>query len=125
MVWNSLDAEANNVTVSLLRNEASGVVGVTVEDDGHGISTDELGTTFKWVGNSWKRNAQTTKGYEARPLHGKRGQGRLRAFALGTAIRWRSVADDTAGARFQCEISATVPNRNDFSGPDPIRTTEP
>ncbi len=125
LVWNSLDAEASNVSVELLRNEASGVVGVAVEDDGHGISADELGATFKWVGNSWKRNALTTKGPEARPLHGKRGQGRLRAFALGTTIRWMTVADDTVGARYQCEISATVPDRNDFSGPDPISTTKP
>lgn len=125
LVWNSLDAEANSVAVRFLRNEASGVVGVTVEDDGHGISADELTTAFKWVGNSWKRNAQTTKGSAARPLHGARGQGRLRAFALGTTVRWTSIADDSVGDRYQCEISATVPNRNDFIGLDPVRTSEP
>lgn len=124
LVWNSLDAEAHDVAVNLLRNEAGGVIGVTVEDDGHGISADEIKSSFKWVGNSWKRGAQTTKGPEGRPLHGKRGQGRLRAFALGTTVRWVSVADDTAGQRYRCEISATVPDRNDFRGPEPTESAD-
>lgn len=123
LVWNSLDAEAHEVRVGLLRNDADGIIGVTVEDDGHGISRDEIDSAFKWVGNSWKRGAQTTKGVEARPLHGKRGQGRLRAFALGTTVRWTSVADDAAGKRYRCEVSATVPDRNNFSGPEPVETT--
>lgn len=124
LVWNSLDAEAHQIKIRLLRNEAGGIVGVTVQDDGHGISRDEITSVFKWVGNSWKRAAQTTKGPEARPLHGKRGQGRLRAFALGTTVRWISVAEDAAGKRYRCELSATVPHRNDFSGPEPAETTE-
>lgn len=123
LIWNSLDAEAHTVHVSLLRNDAGGVDGVTVEDDGHGISPDEFQSSFKWVGNSWKRGAQTTKGPEARPLHGERGQGRLRAFALGTTVRWISVADDTTGQRYRSEISATVPDRNDFRGPEPTQST--
>lgn len=123
LIWNSLDAEAYEVKVGLLRNEADGVIGVIVEDDGHGISPDEIDSAFQWVGNSWKRGAKTTKGVEARPLHGKRGQGRLRAFALGTTVRWMSVADDTEGRRYSCEVSATVPDRNTFSGPEPVETS--
>lgn len=124
LVWNSLDAEANEVRVGLVRNVADGVIGVTVQDDGHGISRDELSAAFRWVGNSWKRGAQTTKGPQARPLHGKRGQGRLRAFALGNSVRWTSVATDTTGKRYRSEVAATVPDRNDFTGPEPVETTE-
>jgi hypothetical protein len=123
-VWNSLDAEANEVRVDLVRNEADGVIGVTVKDDGHGISRDETNSAFKWVGNSWKRGAQTTKGVQARPLHGKRGQGRLLAFALGNTVRWTSVASVTTGQRYRSEVAATVPDRNDFTGPEPIETTD-
>ncbi|PTT70381.1 ATP-binding protein [Arthrobacter sp. HMWF013] len=123
LIWNSLDAEAHTVTVSLLRNDAGGVEGVIVEDDGHGISPDEFQSSFKWVGNSWKRGAQTTKGPEGRPLHGELGQGRLRAFALGTTVRWISVAEDATGQRYRSEIAATVPDRNDFRGPEPSQST--
>lgn len=122
LIWNGLDAEAREVRVDFLRNDADGITGVTVQDDGHGISPDEIDSAFQWVGNSWKRGAKTTKGVEGRPLHGQRGQGRLRAFALGTTVRWMSIADDATGKRYRCEVSATVPDRNTFTGPEPVET---
>ena len=36
LIWNSLDADANEVSVTLDRNAADGIVGVTVRDDGLG-----------------------------------------------------------------------------------------
>ena len=123
LIWNSLDADAHKVEVELRRNDADGVVGVAVTDDGHGMSPEAVASAFHWVGNSWKRNAPGTLG-ENRPLHGKFGQGRLRAFALGTQVKWSTVADDTEGVRRRTVIRAAVPERNDFSGPDPTTTTD-
>jgi signal transduction histidine kinase len=54
LVWNSLDADANDVSVTLRRNDAEGVVGVSVVDDGHGIPPESVESSFKWIGNSWK-----------------------------------------------------------------------
>lgn len=110
LVWNSLDADAHDVDVILHRNEGDGFIGVTIRDDSHGMSPEAVESAFRWLGNSWKRNAMVTQ-REKRPLHGKYGQGRLRAFALGNVVTWTTVADDTAGTRHRTLISASIPDR--------------
>lgn len=124
LVWNSLDADANKVSVTLDRNTADGIVGVTVRDDGLGMGPERVEQDFKWVGNSWKLGARVTE-REKRPLHGRLGQGRLRAFALGTRITWETVGQDATGAFKQTRVSSTIDHRNDFSGPDPVDAQGP
>ncbi|WP_158607486.1 ATP-binding protein [Flexivirga caeni] len=123
LIWNGLDADAHHVVVTLDRNEADGVVGAAVIDDGHGMAPEELSSAFKWIGNSWKRSAEGSKG-EKRPLHGRFGQGRLRAFALGTQVVWESVADSLEGRRLRSVIRANAATRNDFDVSDPIATDD-
>lgn len=124
LLWNSLDADANEVSVTLDRNAADGIVGVTVRDDGLGMSPERVEQDFKWVGNSWKLGARVTE-REKRPLHGRLGQGRLRAFALGTRITWETVGQDATGAFKKTRVSSTIDHRNDFSGPDPVDAQGP
>lgn len=57
LIWNSLDAEASRVRVSLQRNLLGGIEGVTVADDGHGISYDDALDAFQKLGGSWKKTA--------------------------------------------------------------------
>jgi len=123
LVWNSLDANANHVDVTLHRNETDVVVGAEVTDDGHGMAPEDIATEFKWVGNSWKRTALRSKG-ERRPLHGRFGQGRLRAFALGTQITWETVGDSIDGKRVQTRIRARSTSRTDVEVSDPIETDD-
>lgn len=93
LVWNALDADANNVTVRIERNLLGGVTGVRVEDDGHGMTPDEARAQFAQLGGSWKRSADRSR-TENRTLHGKAGQGRWRAFGIGGATaRWETVAE--------------------------------
>lgn len=124
LIWNSLDADANKVSVTFERNDADGIVGVTVRDDGLGMSPERVEQDFKWVGNSWKVGARVTE-RQKRPLHGRLGQGRLRAFALGTRITWETVGHDAAGAFKKTSVSSTIDRRNDFSGPDPVDAQGP
>lgn len=114
LVWNGLDADADNVAVTLQRNDAGGVIGVTVRDDGHGMSPEGIDHDFRWVGNSWKRNTRVSQ-TKGRPMHGRFGQGRLRAFALGTHIKWETVAKDTEGKLRRTTISSSTAHRTDFS----------
>ena len=123
LIWNGLDADARRVTVHLHRNDFDGVDGVTVTDDGHGMSPEAARTAFRWIGGSWKRAASRSQG-EGRPLHGKSGQGRLRAFALGSSVRWATVADDTAGQRLRTTVAASSSGRNDFEVSEPTATDE-
>lgn len=118
LVWNSLDADADQVDVTFERNEADGIIGVTVRDDGKGMSPERIAQDFQWVGNSWKQAQRTTES-KGRAMHGRFGQGRLRAFALGTHITWTTVGVDTEGKSKRSTISSSVDHRTDFSGPEP------
>lgn len=123
LVWNSLDADSHHVDVALHRSETDVVVGVDVADDGHGMAPEDIATEFKWVGNSWKRTALRSK-QEGRPLHGRLGQGRLRAFALGTHVTWDTVGDSIDGKRLRTVIRARATSRNDVEVSDPLETSD-
>lgn len=124
LVWNSLDADADHVDVTLQRNEADGVIGVTVRDDGLGMSPERIEQGFRWIGNSWKQNAHVTES-KSRPVHGHLGQGRLRAFALGNRITWETVGQDVQGKFKRSIVSSTIEHRNDFTGPEPTDAEGP
>lgn len=124
LIWNALDADADHIDVSLQRNDLDGISGVTVRDDGEGIGPERIATAFKWVGNSWKQPGQLTE-TKKRPIHGRNGQGRLRAFALGHKITWTTVGKDATGATMLSTISSSIEHRSDFRGPEPEPTEGP
>lgn len=115
LIWNAIDAEAPSVTVAFEHDDDLGAIAkTTVEDTGHGIDRDELDATFGRIGGSWKRLATKTKNNK-RGLHGKRGEGRLRAFALGSRVTWVSDSVDTSGTLQHVEISGTTAHRDVFA----------
>ena len=67
LVWNALDADANEVKVDVLKADS----------------------TFGHLGGSWKREGGNTP-TTGRRLHGRHGRGRFRAFALGLHAEWRT-----------------------------------
>lgn len=114
LLWNAIDAEAELVRVSLTRTDMDAIESVTVEDDGHGISSDEVQATFGRIGGSWKALATRSKN-DKRGLHGKLGEGRLRAFALGSRVTWASESVNTAGDREQVVIEGANERAEPFS----------
>jgi hypothetical protein len=113
LVWNAVDGEATSVRVELERTAMDAIGVVRVVDDGHGISSDEVRTTFGRIGDSWKKFSAKSKNGR-RYLHGKLGQGRLRAFALGSRVVWSSISDNTAGKRQEVTIYGSRGNRDRF-----------
>jgi hypothetical protein len=110
LIWNALDAEADQVTVTIERNLLGGVIEVRVLDDGHGMTPDEAREQFAQLGGSWKRSADRSR-TKARTLHGKAGQGRWRAFGIGgERVRWETVAE-VDGQRVLTTLSI---NRHDL-----------
>lgn len=87
LIWNSLDADAASVDVSLEYNEMNTLASITVSDDGHGIPYDDAPDLFQSLGGSWKRSRRTSK-QEGRFLHGQEGKGRFKALALGLSATW-------------------------------------
>nr|WP_095971827.1 ATP-binding protein [Rhodococcus erythropolis] len=116
LVWNCLDAEAWSVNIELIRDEGflDAVAGVKITDDGHGINPDQLESQFGRIGDSWKASAKTSLN-DLRGLHGNRGEGRLRAFALGESVSWTSVAKRADQSFMHVRISSERANRTRFA----------
>ncbi|MBB3773303.1 hypothetical protein FHS55_003936 [Angulomicrobium tetraedrale] len=93
IVWNALDADAENVGVEFHRNALGGLSEIVIKDDGTGIprARDEE-HRFAALGGSWKAKVQRTP--EKRLMHGKLGEGRFRAFALGGIVTWQTTFKD-------------------------------
>jgi len=91
LVWNSLDADATEVSIRINKN-GLGNASITVEDNGEGISIKQANSYLSYIGNSWKtKKDETTSG---RPLHGQKGEGRFKAFSLGRFIEWDSIYEE-------------------------------
>lgn len=99
LVWNGFDADAAQIDVEIVRNTLDGIDAIKVIDTGHGMEFAEALEVFRKFGGSWKKAKQRSR-TENRMLHGKDGQGRYRAFALGHLVTWESTSK--AGSnRFQ------------------------
>ncbi|MEV8552618.1 ATP-binding protein [Streptomyces glaucescens] len=96
LIWNALDADATNITVEIERNEIDGVGKVTVSDDGHGMPSESCASYFDKLGGSWKKTALVSLD-KRRAMHGRNGQGRVRAFALGQHVRWTTIGHGVDG----------------------------
>jgi len=73
-----------------------------------GIPADEVEAFFQSLGGSWKKHAEKTEG--GRSIHGEKGQGRFKSFALGDRVTWIS---RHAGKQFS--ISGDKSNLKRFS----------
>jgi len=86
LVWNSLDADATRVQVTVLPGDLDSST-LIVRDNGHGIPYREIEGLFVNLGGSWKAHKAKTK-LRGRALHGQEGKGRYKAFALGRVSEW-------------------------------------
>jgi hypothetical protein len=118
MIWNALDAEACQISVDIDINELGGVESVSVTDNGHGMPNASCGGFFGGLGGSWKIKAKVSPELK-RGLHGRSGQGRLRAFALGEQVRWVTVAQALDGRVERTVISGAIDRPADFDISEP------
>lgn len=89
LIWNGLDADAEEVQVVFQKNDIEGLTRVLVRDDGHGLPYEEAEAAFQNLGGSWKRSAQKTR-KKGRILHGQLGKGRFKVFAIGSSVIWNT-----------------------------------
>lgn len=93
LVWNGLDANATRVDVELRRSSWDAVTEIVVTDNGHGMTSEQARTAFQTYGKTWKTGTRHTAG-GTRILHGRNGEGRLFAFALGDRFTWESAVEE-------------------------------
>ena len=116
LIWNGLDADAENVSVEFEFNNMDGLESIVVRDDGHGIHHDTREESFGNLGGSPKRTKDKTPG--GRTMHGKLGKGRFRAFALGALVRWVSRYEDGDSVK-EWSIRGDLANLRRFPGTKP------
>lgn len=120
LIWNALDADANNIYINTTNN-AFGVNTITIKDDGTGITKAKAEIAFSYIGNSWKKNKNKTE--KGRILHGKKGEGRFKAFSLGKSVNWKTIYKD--GNDFLLfSISSSIDSLSETTFLEPQRTTK-
>lgn len=116
VLWNALDADASEVAVAVAYNDAGGPESLTVTDNGTGITRERASLAFGRLGGSWKQTATSTEA--GRALHGRLGQGRYSAYALGEAIRWDSIADGIENRREHLVVDGHIQSLDEYQVSD-------
>lgn len=99
LLWNSLDGDANEVSVEFSHDDlAGGMSKIVVYDNGEGFSRSDARALFGNLGGSWKRYTRQTK-RNHRMIHGQEGRGRYKAFALGQSVTWKVCYEDPSGRK--------------------------
>jgi hypothetical protein len=117
LIWNGLDAGSDLIEIEVEQNKMSGLERIRVRDHGTGIPHDKVEAYFGDLGNSWKSAA---KRFEGRSLHGSRGEGRFKAFALGNRIEWNTVYRNGGKESFRYQIIGRAESREKPSFSDPV-----
>lgn len=105
LVWNAIDAEADSIEIVIERLESGAISKVIVKDDGHGFNHNDVDGDFARIGESWKAGRPKTLNGK-RSLHGRKGQGRLRGFALGSKLSWVSVSESVTGGHEKTTVTS-------------------
>ncbi|MDR0571652.1 MAG: ATP-binding protein, partial [Rickettsiales bacterium] len=98
IIYNSLDASADRIDINVSYDSIFGTVTeISIIDNGYGIekpNIDKENDHFLSLGFSNKKPGDVNKFGKA--LHGKSGQGRFKALALGSPIIWETVKNGEA-----------------------------
>lgn len=113
LIWNALDADADQVHIRITDNELGSPVEIEVLDNGNGITVQEAEQAFGNLGGSWKRDHRATTGTQKK-LHGRNGKGRFKAFALGHDVTWDTTFLEGSDSLLQHAIKGQASKLQDF-----------
>lgn len=92
LIANAYDAEANNVTIGLFDDDEKKIV---IEDDGHGMSFDDIKDKFLKIGRNRRTNASNNSIEKSlndvRFVIGRKGIGKLSFFGISKKITIETV----------------------------------
>ncbi len=111
LIWNSLDADANEIRINFEKNVLGKYEYISVEDDGDGLSYQLAETVFQKLGGSEKRTNNASP--SGRSYHGKEGKGRYKALALGDLVHFDSYQHQDEKSR---HFTITI-NRSNLRNP--------
>lgn len=106
LISNAWDADASNVwiTIPLGRSvESDGSDEIVVIDDGIGMSREEAQSKYLIVGRKRRKVDRKMTTPSGRPLHGRKGIGKLAAFGTAKTLMCTTVKQSGEGAAFVLE----------------------
>lgn len=111
LIWNAFDERATRVEVRFTKNDLDGIDEITVSDDGLSLPYERAAEKFESLGNSDKAHRQLETGAK---LHGRLGQGRHKALALGAMCSWTFTYTKAGGRLYTYEVEGTAGRSDPF-----------
>jgi len=117
-IWNSFEAGASKVSVSMTGSPLREAMSLVVADNGTGIAFDNLDKTFGTFLSSLKNNATMRLKSQS-----NKGKGRFSYLSFSHSAEWRTVyrIDDKL---MQYTISTNSANRSEFDTTEPADVTD-
>jgi hypothetical protein len=112
LIWNALDADADEVRVVITDNDIGSPEQIFIIDNGDGLSLRDAEDAFGHLGGSWKKGKLKTR-RAGRNLHGRDGKGRFKAFGLGAVVTWETTYK-TGQELFRYNILGKANNLSQF-----------
>lgn len=113
-IWNSFEAGASKVSVSMTGGPLHEAMSLVVSDNGMGIAFDNLDKTFGTFLSSLKNNATIRLKSQS-----NKGKGRFSYLSFSHSAEWRTVYR-TNGRLKQYTISTNSANRSQFDTTNPV-----
>ena len=107
LISNAWDADAKNVWVEIPFGEPwTEDSKIVVLDDGHGMTRVEVADQYLVVGRKRRMEGNSDRSRGGRPLHGRKGIGKLAAFGTARVLECHSVAQAPSA---QADTNGTAP----------------
>lgn len=110
LVWNAFDERAKKVAVDFEINGMDGVDKIVIVDDGQSLAYDCAPDAFENLGKSNKVDRALEEGER---LHGRKGEGRHKAFSLGNTVIWRFTYEKSR-TRYSYQVIGSAHRENPF-----------
>lgn len=92
LIWNSLDADATLIDVSVNVNDLDSVCKIVVTDNGYGLLKEKAEIYFGDFGNNHKETEYRSNAN--RLYHGQKGYGRYKVFSLCGYAQWDFISHE-------------------------------
>lgn len=115
LIWNGFDASSSVVHVTTTDNALGELLKIEIHDSGTGIDANNLKSYFGGLGGSWKKQAKKLGG---NVLHGEKGRGRFKAYALGEKVNWNTVYKTSDGEKYSYQIQGNINTINQVTPSD-------
>ncbi len=111
LIANAYDADATEVKITLYdKNEMK----IVVEDNGCGMSPDEVNDNFLRIGRNRRENPENIKTPKGRIASGKKGLGKLALFGLGSTITIQTKTEESEPIKFSLDWDALKKTKGDY-----------